>query len=48
MIRRAGISHSGSYEHIPVPMLQDDNETLHSKWVRWTELEGFKRLAHQC
>ena len=43
MIRRGGYMYRGYYEHDFSPRMEDDGETLRSKWMKWVEVESLKR-----
>ncbi|KIW12778.1 hypothetical protein PV08_07965 [Exophiala spinifera] len=45
MIRRTGVYNLMSLENTWVPLPQDDDNTLKSKWAKWTQLESFRRCV---
>lgn len=46
MLRRAGAFVAGFYEPELLPNLNDDGEFLRMKWLKWAELESFKRCGY--
>ena len=45
MLRRAGAFHASFYAGVS-PVAGDDDEALKLKWLKWAELESFKRYGH--
>lgn len=46
MLRRAGVMNQECYEHNLIPTTEDTGDALRSKWLKWAELESFKRLTY--
>lgn len=47
MLRRAGVLYPSFYKIETTPFPNDNGDVLKTKWLKWVELESFKRYRRE-